>query len=132
MPAKKTPLRVPVSFSGGILHDTDYGRGADTLEEMLADRAEAERKLGHARWAASYYWDEVEPFEASVKVTGHQRHRTAAYFTFVDRQGHQFTMFLVDAAEFFGSANLTDGWSEVCTFEPCKRGTAYGIRRVKS
>lgn len=126
-------VKVPVAYPGpGILHKTDYAKGAISWEAAEQDHAEAMAKLGHTRWAAAYYMGEVQPFTASLRLVDSWRHASSVYFTFEDENGVRWPMLFGDAAEFFKHATMVGGRSASYTFEVVKRGQSYGIRRVQS
>lgn len=74
-------------------------------------------------------WREAEPFAATLQLDGMQRGRSAAYFmwrnVFSDAT---YPMFMKDMADLIqGGITIQDGLV-FAMFEPCKRGTNYGIR----
>ena len=135
-------LKVPVSVKrvvngelelvrcAGILHDTNYARGAISHDEAARDWAADYAKVGHNRWSAEYVMDVVNPFRTQLRLLDHYKHGNSAYFTFEDTNGNRWPMFMGDAVALLRRANLTDGWTEPAMFEPIKRGTAYAIRMV--
>lgn len=132
MARARKPLLVPVRRDGGIMHDTDYCRGAGSWEEFDRINAEQMEKNGHTRWGAEYVMQEVEPFEASLRVKTSYHVRSSVHVVLVDREGREYPMFLGDLVPLLGSANVVDGWIEPMTYETCKRSTRwYGIRPVK-
>lgn len=131
---RKSTLKVPVSVNhGGILHDTDYARGAESREEAAAINAEMEAERGHHRWGAEYVMETVEPFTEPLRLVDMYHHKSAAYATFETPDGRQYPMFLTDLAVILCHGDMKDGWLEPATYEVCKRGArSYGIRKVKA
>lgn len=123
-------LLVPVRFDGGMLHDTDYHKGAIDLQALLNDRAEQMYLHGHTKWAATYYMAVIPEFQAQLRLVGHYKNGNSAYLIFEDQTGSTWPMFLGDAVTFLGHADLSQGFSRVTTFETIKRGKAYAIRMV--
>lgn len=122
----KKKLLVPVALKrGGIFHDTDYARGANSREEA----AEINAGISRPAYYVDYVWEEVEPFTASLKFMSFERsgHPYALWQT---KDGSRYPMFLVDMENFLQSVNFTNGWSDNAIFEVVKRGTAYGIKLV--
>jgi hypothetical protein len=124
------PLLVPVRLTGGIMHDTDYARGAESVEHAAYIDAECLAKSGHMRWGADYVMTEVEPFAARLRVyqVGHK----SAYVLLMDTEGRSYPMFLSDYVALMARAHVVDGLIEVRYYETCKKGSAYGIRPVKN
>jgi len=89
---------------------------------------------GHG-WGVPDEWRPNEPFRAALTLTGIERGRSAARFTWVDtsRSGetvHSYPMFMVDACALMlrGEAlvgGVRDGWWIVM-----KRGANYGIAAI--
>lgn len=132
MTTKARKLLVPVRLTGGILHDTDYARGAESVEHAAHIDNDCYDKTGHMRGGADYVMAEVPAFVTRMRVveTGHK----TAYVWLVDEEMlHRWPMFVTDyVALMNGPVNVTDGWIEPMTYETCKKGTrAYGIRPVK-
>jgi hypothetical protein len=123
------PLLVPVSLIGGIMHDTDYARGAESVEHAAYIDAECLAKSGHMRWGADYVMAEVEPFEASLRVV--QVGNKSSYVWLMDTDGVRYPMFLTDYVALAGKATVIAGWIRLRKYETCKKGSAYGIRPVK-
>ena len=130
---KKTKkLLVPVRLHGrgGMLHDTDYARGAESVVDAAYIDAECLAKSGHMRWGADYYMAEVEPFTARLRVVSADS--KGSYVNLVDEHGHHWPMFTSDYVAMMTTANVSDGLIEPATYEACKKGVrAYGIRAVK-
>lgn len=114
----------------GMLHDTNYARGAMSHDEAARQWAEDYQKNGHNRWSVEYVMQVVPRFLASLRLVDNYKSGNSAYLIFKDHRGNLWPMFLKDAVEFFSRANLTDGWAEVLPFETIKRGNAYAIRMV--
>ena len=114
----------------GMLHDTNYARGAISHDEAARQWAEDYQKNGHNRWSVEYVMDVIPPFNAMLRLVQNYKSGNSAYLIFEDQDGNRWPMFLKDAVEFLTRANLTLGWSEVATFETIKRGNAYAIRMV--
>lgn len=132
MSKTKTALKVPVSLrDGSIMHNTNYARGAKDREEAAQINAEEDAKHGHHRWGAEYVRESVEPFTVALRYVKAYHHRSSAYVEFADPDGKTYPVFLTDLADVFDGAFMTSGWLSVATYETCKRGSAYGIRRVK-
>jgi hypothetical protein len=135
--ATKKPLLVPVILTGGIMHDTDYTRGAESREE--AERINAELRAqglddyGHDRalkYGATYVMEAVEPFEARLRVVSADF--KCSYVNLVDEAGNGYPMFTTDYVALMSTATVTEGLIESRTYETCKKGArAYGIRPVK-
>lgn len=126
------PLLVPVPLArGGIMHDTMCARGAESIEAAAHIDNECFDKTGHMRWGADYVMQEVAPFEAELRVVKYYHYKSSVHFELVDREGRRWPMFGSDLTELLSTANVTDGWVEARTYEPCKKSTAYGIRPVK-
>jgi hypothetical protein len=124
------PLLVPVRLAGGgIMHDTDYARGAESVEHAAHIDNECLAKSGHMRWGADYIMAEVEPFPAYLRVlrVGHK----SAYVELMDTEGRAYPMFLTDYVALMATASATDGLIDERMYETCKKGSAYGIRPVK-
>lgn len=134
MARARKPLLVPISLHnrGGMLHDTDYARGAESPEHAAYIDAECLERCEHARWGADYYLGEVPAFTARLRT--HDRGFSAGgYVTLVDEDGRQWPMFVADYVAMMTTANVTEGWIEPMKYETCKKGArAYGIRPVKS
>lgn len=134
--AKPKTLLVPVDiWDGGILHDTDYHRGADSREEAKAINDELTARgpdsYGHdqgRKFGVSYVMEEVKPFVARLRVIRHERHRSATYVIVADEQGSAYPMFIPDLVDLLARAYVSDGLIEARRYEACKKGTAYGIR----
>jgi hypothetical protein len=126
--AKPQKLLVPVRLTGGILHDTDYARGAESVEDAAHIDNDCFDRTGHMRWGAEYVRAEVPAFTTRLRVveTGHK----SAYVWLVDEDmGHRWPMFTSDYVALMTRATVTDGWIEPTTYETCKKGArAYGIR----
>lgn len=126
--AKAKKLLVPVSLRrGGILHDTDYCRGAADRADAARIDAEQMEKNGHTRWGAEYVWEEVAPFTTRLRVvsTGHKN----SHVLLVDAEGRSWPMFTTDYVALMSTANVVDGWIAPTEYETCKKGArAYGIR----
>lgn len=124
--------KVPVRYKdGSVLHDTDYMRGAPTREDVERDRAEMQKTHGSTTYAASYYWDEVKPFCASLQFKGISRSGHSVYSVWTAREGVSYPMLVTDLDNFLQHATLNDGWTEPLKWETVKRGTVFGIRRAK-
>lgn len=128
----RKPLLVPVSLTGGILHDTQCARGAESIEDAAHIDNECFDKTGHMRWGADYIMAEVEPFRAELRVIKYYHYKSSVHVVLEDRQGHQYPMFVGDLVELLSQATVTEGWIEARTYEACKKSTAYGIRLAKS
>ena len=128
MTAKK-PLLVPVSLTGGIMHDTDYARGAESVEAAAHIDNECFDKTGHMRWGADYIMAEVEPFEAALRVVSADP--KSKYVNLMDEVGVSYPMFLGDYVTLMAGATVIQGRIEPMTYETVKKGSAYGIRPVK-
>jgi hypothetical protein len=125
-------LLPPVSIrTGAILHDTDYARGAASRAEAAAINAEEDARHGHHRWGVEYVREPVEPFKARLRFKEMYRSGHSAYSVWEDQQGRNWPILLADLADLLTTANLDNGWTEPYTWEVTKRGTAYGIRKVK-
>jgi hypothetical protein len=142
MMIRQTTLKVPVSYKrvidglilqipGGMLHDTNYSRGADSYAQAAQNWADDLAKHGHNRWSVEYVMDVVNPFRARLRVTGYYKSGSSAYLAFVDELGQEWPMFLKDAAELLSMASMDNGLIEEFEYETIKRGTAYGIRKVQ-
>lgn len=130
--AKQSTLKVPVIYQrGGMLHDTNYARGAQSRQEAAQNWADDMAKHGHNRWSVNYVMEVLPNFRARMRVTGYYKNRSAANMVVTDEQGQKWPMFLGDLAELLESANMENGWIEENEYEAIKRGTAYGIRKVK-
>lgn len=134
----KAPLKVPVridkdtGIEKGIMHDTDYARGASTRDELAAINAEQRATVGHHRWGAEYVMEEFEPFTDLLRFVSYYHHRSSAYLTFEDTKGRTFPVFLTDLPDILGGADMLNGWLVPAKYEACKRGArSYGIRKVK-
>lgn len=125
----KKPLLVPVRLTGGIMHDTDYARGAESIEAAAHIDNECFDKTGHMRWGADYIMAEVEPFAARLCVTSADP--KSKYVNLMDEAGVSYPMFLGDYVALMSTSNVRYGWIESRTYETCKKGSAYGIRPVK-
>jgi hypothetical protein len=132
----KAPLLVPVRFKGqgkgGMLHDTDYARGATDRDEAQRINDELIREHGDARWGVDYVMEPVEPFTSMLAISSHQKHRSAVYVELVDEQGRRWPMFFADFVALTMAAKIVNGVIEERTYEVCKKGSAYGIRPVKN
>ena len=125
----KKPLLVPVPLTGGIMHDTDYARGAESIEHAAHIDNECFDKTGHMRWGADYVMAEVEPFEAELRVV--EAGYKGAFVWLMDTEGDRYPMFLTDYVKLASKATVYAGWIRPRTYEPCKKGArAYGIRPV--
>jgi hypothetical protein len=140
---KQTTLKVPVQYKriidgmilqmpGGMLHDTNYTRGADSYSQAAQWWADDMTKVGHNRWSVDYVMDVVNPFRARLQLTGYCKSGSRAYMEFSDELGQKWPMFLKDATKLLSSASMDNGLIEEFEYETIKRGTAYGIRKVKS
>lgn len=136
--ASTQTLKVPVRLKDdSIMHDTDYQRGVDSRDEAADINAELDARDGDHRFGVTYVMEEVRPFYASLRLVEIYRSGSgsAVYAYFEDVSdgagGARYPMFLTDLADFLGSANMTDGVAEHAQFEACKRGKAYGIRKVQ-
>jgi hypothetical protein len=135
----KVPVRYKVVVAGvpmqkpgsGILHDTNYAKGAISRDEAARQWADDYAKSGHNRWSVEYVMEEVEPFVASLRFKKMYRSGHSSYTVWEDRKGGEWPIMLADLADLLGHVDLANGWTEVHTWEVCKRGTAYGIRMVK-
>jgi hypothetical protein len=126
----KKPLLVPVRLAGGgIMHDTDYARGAESVEAAAYIDAECLANSGHMRWGADYVMQEVAPFYASLRV--YQVGNKSSYVLLMDPTGASWPMFLSDYVAMMSTASVTEGDIEPMKYETCKKGSAYGIRPVK-
>ncbi|MGI5281694.1 hypothetical protein ACQEVF_59135 [Nonomuraea polychroma] len=72
-------------------------------------------------------WRPNEPFTATLKLTGMERGRSAAYFYLADADGHEFPLFMKDLHDMLVATDVTHGivtgrWHVV------KRGQNYGLR----
>jgi hypothetical protein len=121
-----------VQQPGGMLHDTQYARGATSRAEAADNWADDFMKLGHNCWSVEYVWEHVPNFIASLHLIDYYKHGSSSYLRFIDQDGNRWPMFLGDAVELLTEANMTDGWIEGHEYEVIKRGSAYGIRKVKS
>lgn len=129
MPRARKPLLVPVSLTGGIFHDTDCARGAESVEHAAHIDNECFDKTGHMRWGADYIMTEVEPFEAALRVVSADS--KGAYVNLVDEVGNHYPMFLTDYVALMSTASVMQGRVEPTMYETCKKGArAYGIRPV--
>lgn len=127
--AKKS-LPVPVRLTGGIMHDTDYARGAESVEHAAHIDNECYDKNGHMRWGADYIMTEVEPFDAALRVVSADS--KGSYVNLVDEVGNHYPMFTTDYVAMMSTASVMQGRVEPMTYETCKKGArAYGIRPVK-
>jgi hypothetical protein len=130
--AKTKQLLVPVRFkgagAGGILHDTDYARGATDRAEAQRINDELTREHGDARWGVDYVMEPVEPFRAELRVVEHYKAGSSAYLMLVDREGRRWPMFLGDYVDIAATATVEHGWIEPLVYEVCKKGKAYGIK----
>ena len=126
----KKPFLVPVSLSDhGILHDTDYARGASSIEEAAHIDNECFDKNGHMRWGADYIMQEVKPFTTQLKTV--RAGIKASYVELIAPDGRRFPMFVTDYIALMSQANVVDGWIEPLEYEPTKKGARYyGIRLV--
>lgn len=121
---------VPVRLTGGIMHDTDYARGAESVEHAAHIDNDRFDNSGHMRWGADYVMAEVAPFKATLRVyrVGHKN----GYVELVDTEGRSYPMFLTDYVALMASASVTDGLIDERLYETCKKGARYyGIRPVK-
>jgi hypothetical protein len=121
-----------VQRPGGMLHDTNYARGASSRAEAAAQWAADFLKVGHNRWSVAYVMEVVNPFRARLRVTGYTKSGSSAYLEFQDVYGQSWPMFLKDATELLATATMKDGWIQQYEYETVKRGTAYGIRKVRN
>ena len=131
MPRARRPLMVPVRLTGGIMHDTDCARGAESVEHAAHIDNECFDSTGHMRWGADYVMTEVPPFRAMLRVLKYYHYKSSVHVELIDREGNHYPMFLGDLVPLLTRANMTDGWLPMMTYEPCKRSTAYGIRPVQ-
>lgn len=92
-----------------------------------------DRTTATDHYAIPTEWRDNEPFRATLVLTGIERGRSAARFTWAGTGGHTgntFPMFMTDVADLMmhpdGVANaVASGWWIVV-----KRGQNYGIRRL--
>lgn len=83
---------------------------------------------GHRRFVArDPRLQELPPFEATMRVVGMETGRSAKRLILEDQAtGKKYRMFVADIV------NQLKGVDLVGTWEPCKRGQNYGIRKVKN
>lgn len=112
------------------MHDTDYARGAESIEDAAYIDNECFDKNGDMRWGADYVMQEVKPFTARLRVVdvGHK----TSYVWLADEAGRRYPMFLSDYVPLMTRAHVVDGLIEVRKYEPCKKTSAYGIRPAKT
>lgn len=125
------PLLVPVRLTGGIMHDTDCARGAESIEDAAYIDAECLAKSGHMRWGADYVMTEVKPFAARLRVIKYYHYKSSVHVEVMDWDGNAYPMFLGDLVPLLADANMDNGWIDTRMYEVCKKSTAYGIRPVK-
>jgi hypothetical protein len=73
---------------------------------------------------------EAEPFRARLTITGLRRGRSAAYFMWQSETGATFPMFMKDMVDLVTHGTVVKGVADD-EWTVQKRGTNYGIRRVK-
>lgn len=77
-------------------------------------------------WYTNIEWRKVEPFQGRLRLEGYARGRSAAYFYWLDGQGHRYPMFLADVAALLQERDVVagevHGWWRVV-----KRGQNYGL-----
>lgn len=81
------------------------------------------------------YWIDAEPFGATLIFAGFRRGRSAAYFMWRQvipgtAQVLEYPMFMTDMADLVEFDVIEYGVVRGTTWEACKRGQNYGIRRV--
>lgn len=131
-PAIKVPVHLVDGVDKGILHDTDYARGAGSREEAAAINAEQDAKLGHHRWGAEYVMETVEPFTVALRLVQTYHRKSSAYVEFEDPEGKFYPVFLTDLVDIIGDGDMAGGWIGPATYVAYKRGArSYGIRKVK-
>ena len=126
----RKPLLVPVPLTGGIMHDTDYARGAESIEAAAHIDNDCFDKTGHMRWGADYVMMEVAPFVAALRLV--EAGYKGAFVWLIDTEGNRYPMFLTDYVSLMSHATVIAGWIRARTYEVCKKGARYyGIRPVK-
>ena len=122
------PMRAGGRKGTGMLHDTKYARGANSVEEAV----QINSGIANPAWHVDYIWTEAKIFTARLRYAGHYRHKSAAWFYFVDEAtGAQWPMFMSDLDDVLSGGDMIAGTLAEATYEPYKRGNAYGIRQKR-
>lgn len=138
MARSREPILFPVVIkTGGILHDTDYHRGASSREEAAQIDAALD-DYGRAHdYGADYVMEEVKPFRARLRFLGVAYGKGKHWdWANADNPAQHFPMLPKDASEFLTSANLTNGVTDEILWQPIRKGAgymrySYGIKEVK-
>lgn len=72
-------------------------------------------------------WKPIEPFDASLKLIGAERGRSAAHFIWEDNEGREYPMFLTDMIALLQQNVVEYGWCCNATWTIKKRGSNFGI-----
>lgn len=121
-------MLVPMMAGGrkgtGMLHSTDYARGANSRAEADAINAE----IDNMNYWVDYIWTDIGQFHASLRFTEFERAykgKIACAWFIDDANGDRWPMFMSDLEDYI--RNGADGNS---MYEPVKRGRVYGIRQI--
>ena len=77
-------------------------------------------------------WQELPPFYGEYRFDSYHRGRSAVYFQFREKGTDRlWPMFLTDLADVLKTVSIDKGLIRG-TWEVCKRGQNYGIRRVSA
>jgi len=134
MPKSYGPVPVNVRQPGSktIFHDTDYMRGADSREHAAQIDAQLDEHGRTHGYGASYVMEVVLPFTATLRIHDYYKRGSSSYVVLADADGNRYPMFLGDLVTLLAEATMEDGWITATMYETCKKGSAYGIRRVLS
>ncbi len=73
-------------------------------------------------------WIPNKPFQATMKIEGFSRGRSAANFDVEDENGRKYTIFMKDLLYILENHTVSKGKIEGLTWCFCKRGQNYGIQ----
>jgi len=105
----KPPVyQVPFDRSGALMHWADSRKSAYTSDKAAE-------------------WRDPEPFQATLRVIGIQRGRSAAYFRLADDLARCWPMFMKEILELVQVAVINQGTVEGWWI-PVKRGQNFGLR----
>ena len=110
-------MLAPFDDHGNLMHFPGFTYGHDANGKWVGTPPE---------------WREIEPFNAVMQFSSYHRGRSAAYFCWCKVDDNTlWTMFLTDLSQLIETATLYMG-KVTATWEVCKRGENYGIRRVSA
>lgn len=121
MPRKTPAYRAPFDDRGNLMHYP-----SDQTDWTGAGRQDDGTYIPPRIYPPD--WRDNKPFQATLRLDGTRRGRSAAYFMWHDTEGHTYPMFISDLDALIQSGAVIAGNCIAGLWMVSKRGKNFGIR----